>query len=110
MLTDVSVLQIVAAAASTQACDSGSGVCVAFSIPSASSGNGKDKSSGSSSDQSANPDILVSIQAPGNLGWVGFGFGEQMTGSLVFPMWPNGDEVVVSARYASYFSAISQAN
>ena len=75
-------------AASTQACDSGSGVCVAFSIP--------------PSTDSGRQDILATVQAPGSLGWVGFGFGQQMTGSLVFVMWPDEDKVVVSPRYASY--------
>jgi Cytochrome domain of cellobiose dehydrogenase len=79
----------VTAASTTQACDSGSGVCVAFAIPI------------TSDDSSSDQDILVTVQAPGDLGWVGFGFGEQMTGSLVFPMWADDTNVVVSPRYAS---------
>jgi len=55
----------------------------------------------------SDPEILVSVQAPGNLGWVGFGFGEQMAGSLVFVMWPDDTNVVVSPRYASYLSFLS---
>jgi len=75
-------------AASTQECDSGSGVCVAFSIPTV-------------GDDSASTDILATIQAPGFFGWVGFGFGQQMAGSLVFVVWEDNSNVVVSPRYAS---------
>jgi cellobiose dehydrogenase (acceptor) len=77
-------------AATTQACDSGSGVCVAFSIPT------------TAQTTSDTADILVAVQAPGSLGWVGMGFGQQMVGSLVFVMWPNNNNVVVSPRYAMY--------
>lgn len=77
------------AAVTTQACDSGSGVCVAFSIPV------------TSATTPSNADILVTLQAPGSLGWVGFGFGEQMIGSLVFVLWPDDSKVVISSRYAS---------
>ena len=76
------------AASTTQACDSGSGVCVAFQIP---------VTSETTADTA---DILVTIEAPGSLGWVGFGFGEQMPGSLVFVLWPDNTNVVVSPRYA----------
>jgi hypothetical protein len=76
------------AASTTQACDSGSGVCVAFQIP---------VTAETTADTA---DILATIQAPGSLGWVGFGFGEQMPGSLVFVMWPDNSNVVVSPRYA----------
>ena len=73
---------------STQACDSGTGVCVVFEIPLSANQNPQ------------NADILATIQGPGGLGWVGFGFGEQMTGSLIFVMWPDNTDVVVSPRYA----------
>ena len=73
-----------------QACDSGTGVCVAFAIPV------------DSQTTSENADILATIQAPGDLGWVGFGFGRQMPGSLVFVIWPDESGVVVSPRYATY--------
>ena len=66
------VFQSVSGAASTQACDDSTGVCVAFSIP-------------VTSDTTAeNADILAAIKAPASLGWVAFGFGQQMTGSLVY--------------------------
>jgi Cytochrome domain of cellobiose dehydrogenase len=70
-----------------QTCDSVSGVCVAFTIP-------------ANQTSSSNPDILATIQCPGKLGWVGFGFGRQMIGSLVFTMWPHNNQVIVSSRYA----------
>ena len=79
-------------AASTQACDSSSGVCVAFSLPVTSS---------SSADSS---DILATVQAPGSLGWVAFGFGTGMSGSLIFVLWPNNNNVVVSSRLGTYLS------
>jgi len=76
-------------AAIAQACNSASGVCVAFLIPLTSQTNVD------------NPDIFVTVLAPGSLGWVGFGFGEQMVGSLSFVMWPDETNVVVSSRYGS---------
>lgn len=74
--------------ASTEACDSSSGVCVAFSIPVTAETTG------------SNADILATVEGPGSLGWVGFGFGQQMTGSLLFVLWSDGSDVVVSSRYA----------
>jgi len=86
------VFQSVSGAASTQACDDSTGVCVAFSIP-------------VTSDTTAeNADILAAIKAPASLGWVAFGFGQQMTGSLVFVLWPDETNVVVSPRVALYRS------
>ena len=80
------VVNVVSAASSTQACDSSSGICVAFSIPL------------SSSSSSSSSDILATVQAPGSLGWVAFGFGQQMTGSLMFVMWPYNNQVIISSR------------
>lgn len=74
---------------STQACDSSLGLCVAFSIPA------------NSTDQTG--EILVSVEAPATRGWVGFGFGQQMAGSLIFVLWLNDDQVVVSSRFATEF-------
>ena len=73
-----------------QACDSSSGVCVAFEIPV------------TASTTSSNADVYVTVQAPGSLGWVGFGFGSSMSGALCFIMWEDGSEVIVSPRYSSY--------
>ena len=76
--------------AATQECDSGSGVCVAFNIPV------------TTQTTSDNAEIQATVSAPGSLGWVGFGFGTQMVGSLMFVLWPNNGEVVISPRLASY--------
>ena len=35
------------------------------------------------------------------MGWVGFGFGQQMAGSLMFVLWLNNEEAVVSSRFAT---------
>ena len=75
-----------------EACDSSSGVCVAFAIPM------------TTSTTATNADIYVSVEAPGSMGWVGFGFGESMSSALVFVMWEDNSNVVVSPRYASYVS------
>jgi len=72
-----------------QACDSSSGVCVAFAIPI------------TASTTATNADIYVSVEAPGSMGWVGFGFGESMSSALCFVMWEDNSNVVVSPRYAS---------
>ena len=85
-VTNSEIVLRVDAASTTQACDSGSGVCVAFQIP---------VTAQTTADTA---DILVTVQAPGSLGWVGFGFGQQMSGSLVFVMWPDNTDIVVSPR------------
>jgi hypothetical protein len=46
------------------------------------------------------------VEAPGSMGWVGFGFGESMSSALVFVMWEDNSNVVVSPRYASYVSPV----
>ena len=74
----------------SQACDSATGVCVAFSIPI------------TPQKTSDTADIFATFQAPGSLGWVGFGFGENMIGSLSFVMWRDKNDVVTSCRYALY--------
>jgi hypothetical protein len=82
-------------AAVQQQCDNGSGVCVAFSIPV------------TSSTTSDNADIFASVQGPGGLGWVAFGFGQQMSGSLIFVMWENNGQLVVSSRYGTSVPLLS---
>jgi cellobiose dehydrogenase (acceptor) len=48
-------------------------------------------------------EILATVQAPGSLGWVAFGFGEEMSGSLMFVLWADNTNIVVSSRYGTYF-------
>lgn len=81
---------VVNAVSAQQACDSSSGVCVYFAIPI------------TASTTASNADMYVSVEGPGSLGWVGFGFGETMSSALVFVMWEDNSNVVVSPRYASY--------
>jgi len=76
--------------AASQYCSQGSSsVCVALSIPV------------TASTTSDNADLLVSVSGPGNLGWVGFGFGSQMLGSLLFVMWQDNNNLVISPRLAT---------
>ena len=48
-----------------------------------------------------NDDLFFRVTAPFSGSWYGFGFGEQMAGSLIFVMYPSGDDqnnVTVSPR------------
>ena len=85
----VLLMIVVNAVTGQQACDSSTGVCVAFAIPV------------TTSTTATNADIYVSVQAPASLGWVSFGFGESMSGALCFVLWPDNSNVLVSSRYAS---------
>jgi hypothetical protein len=61
------------------------GECISMSIPATTS---------------SNPDLYMTLQAPSSDKWFAFGFGSQMEGSLMFVVWPNGNQVVVSTRLA----------
>ncbi|KAK7993082.1 hypothetical protein PG991_016261 [Apiospora marii] len=45
-------------------------------------------------------DILLQVEAPKSLGWVGWSWAGQMTYSPLTILWANGDEVVHSSRMA----------
>lgn len=45
-------------------------------------------------------DILLQVEAPKRLGWVGWSWAGQMTYSPLTILWANGDEVVHSSRMA----------
>ena len=56
----------------------------------------------SSSTTYSNAEILATVEAPAGLGWMSFGFGQQMRGSLMFVLWLNNEQVVVSSRLGTY--------
>lgn len=45
-------------------------------------------------------DILLQVEAPKSLGWVGWSWAGQMTYSPLTILWANGDQVVHSSRMA----------
>ncbi|KAH8648421.1 cellobiose dehydrogenase [Xylariales sp. PMI_506] len=51
-------------------------------------------------------DLIVQIIGPANnsAGWGGFDFGTEMADRLLIIAWPNGDDVVVSAREATTYA------
>ena len=45
-------------------------------------------------------EYIVQLVAPVSYGWSGISMGGAMTNSLLFPMWPNGNEIMVGPRWA----------
>lgn len=45
-------------------------------------------------------DTLLQIVAPASLGWAGFAWGGRMTLNPLTVVWPNGNNVMVSSRWA----------
>jgi Cytochrome domain of cellobiose dehydrogenase len=63
-------------------------ICVALSIP--------------SPQNSGNPYLFATIQAPSSAKWFAIGFGDQMQGTLMLVVWPYNNKVIVSSRLATY--------
>ena len=46
-------------------------------------------------------EYIVQMAAPAAYGWTGVSMGGQMANSLLFVMWPNDNEVVLSTRWTA---------
>ncbi|TBU49152.1 hypothetical protein BD309DRAFT_948220 [Dichomitus squalens] len=44
-------------------------------------------------------EYIVQMVVPASYGWSGVSMGGQMSNSLLFPFWPNGQEIVLGARW-----------
>ncbi|KAI0822858.1 CBD9-like protein [Trametes gibbosa] len=49
----------------------------------------------------ASDEYLVNFIVPASFGWSGISMGGQMANSLLFTMWPNGDEIMLGARWTN---------
>ncbi len=45
-------------------------------------------------------EYIVQIVVPVSYGWSGVSMGGQMANSLLFPFWPNGEDIVLGPRWA----------
>ncbi|OJT08655.1 Cellobiose dehydrogenase [Trametes pubescens] len=48
----------------------------------------------------ASNEYIVNFVVPASFGWSGISMGGQMANSLLFTMWPNGNEIMLGSRWA----------
>ncbi|KII89157.1 hypothetical protein PLICRDRAFT_40791 [Plicaturopsis crispa FD-325 SS-3] len=102
--TCFTVLSAVRAQSSSAYCDSISGICFqGYTDPSLNITIGLVlpplEPTGSSTANST--EFIAQIVAPASYGWTGLSVGGTMANSLLFPVWPSGDDVILGPRWTA---------